>query len=78
MGDDEDLEEWNGMAKEIVSMYRAVWTEVERQFPTLPTEERQRIFSLISPFINNMFTMAMNEDLMEDFAKTSSKRKKKR
>jgi hypothetical protein len=30
MGDDEDLEEWNGMAKEIVSMYRAVWTEVER------------------------------------------------
>jgi len=78
MGDDEDLEEWNGMAKEIVSMYRAVWTEVERQFPTLSTEERQRIFSLISPFINNMFTMAMNEDLMEDFAKTSSKRKKKR
>jgi hypothetical protein len=66
------------MAKEIVSMYRAVWTEVERQFPTLSTEERQRIFSLISPFINNMFTMAMNEDLMEDFAKTSSKRKKKR
>jgi len=68
MGDDEDLEEWNGMAKEIVSMYRAVWTEVERQ----------RIFSLISPFTNNMFTMAMNEGLMEDFAKTSSKRKKKR
>jgi hypothetical protein len=68
MGDDEDLEEWNGMAKEIVSMYRAVRTEVERQ----------RIFSLISPFTNNMFTMAMNEGLMEDFAKTSSKRKKKR
>jgi len=68
MGDDEDLEEWNGMAKEIVSMYRAVWTEVERQ----------RIFSLIFPFTNNMFTMAMNEGLMEDFAKTSSKRKKKR
>ena len=78
MGDDEDLEEWNGMAKEIVGVYRAVWTEVERQFPTLSTEERQRIFSLISPFINNMFTMAMNEDLMEDFAKTNSKRKKKR
>jgi hypothetical protein len=78
MGDDEDLEEWNGMAKEIVRVYRAVWTEVERQFPTLSTEERQRIFSLISPFINNMFTMAMNEDLMEDFAKTNSKRKKKR
>jgi hypothetical protein len=78
MGDDEDLEEWNGMAKEIVGVYRAVWTEVERPFPTLSTEERQRIFSLISQFINNMFTMAMNEDLMEDFAKINSKRKKKR
>jgi dolichyl-phosphate-mannose--protein O-mannosyl transferase len=78
MGDDEGLGEWNMMAKEIVGMYRAVWVEVERQFPTLSAEERVRICSFISPFINNMFAMAVNEGLMEDLTKTSGKRKKKR
>ena len=66
MSDDKGLEEWNMMAREIVSMYRAVWVKVERQFPTLSAEERVRICSVISPFINNMFAMAVNEDLMED------------
>ena len=78
MGDDEGLEEWNMMAREIVGMYRAVWVEVESQFPTLSAEERVRICSFIFPFMNNMFTMAVNEGLMEDLAKTSGKRKKKR
>jgi dolichyl-phosphate-mannose--protein O-mannosyl transferase len=75
---DDDLEEWSMMAKEIVSMYRAVWIEVEHQFPTSSAEERLRICSFISPFINSMFTMAVNEGLMEDLAKTSGKKKKKR
>ena len=78
MSDDEGLEEWNMMAKEIVGMYRAVWVEVERQFPTLSAEERVRICSFIFPFMNNMFTIAANEGLMEDTAKTSGKRQKKR
>ena len=78
MSDNEGLEEWNMMAKEIVSMYRAVWVEVEHQFPASSAEERVRICSLISPFINNMFAMAANEGLMEDLAKTSGKRKKQR
>ena len=78
MSDDECLEEWDMLAKEIVSMYRAVWVEVEHQFPASSAEERVRICSLISPFINNMFAMAFNEGLMEDWAKTSGKRKKKR
>lgn len=78
MGADEGLEEWNVMAKEIVGMYRAVWVEVERQFPTLSAEERARICSFIFPFMNNVFTMAANEGFMEDSAKTSGKRKKKR
>ena len=78
MGDDEGLEEWNMMAKEIVGMYRAVWVEVESQFPTLSAEERVRICSFIFPFMNNMFTMAVNEGVMEDLAKTSGKRRKKR
>jgi dolichyl-phosphate-mannose--protein O-mannosyl transferase len=78
MSDDEGLEEWNVMAKEIVGMYRAVWVEVERQFPTLSAEERVRICSFIFPFMNNMFAMAANEGFMEDLAKTSGKGKKKR
>jgi dolichyl-phosphate-mannose--protein O-mannosyl transferase len=78
MSVDEGLEEWNTMAREIVGMYRAVWVEVERQFPTLSAEERQRLCSFIFPFMNNMFTMAVNEGVMEDLAKTSGKGKKKR
>ena len=49
MSDDEGLEEWNVMAKEIVGMYRAVWVEVERQFPTLSADERQRLCSSYFP-----------------------------
>jgi hypothetical protein len=75
---DDDLEEWSMMAKEIVSMYRAVWVEVERQFPTLSVEERQRICSFIFPFLNHMFAIALKEGFMEDSVKSSGKRKKKR
>ena len=78
MGEDEDLEDLKGLARDIVSMYKAVWDEVERQFPELSIEDRHRIFSLISPFINNMFAMAMKEGAMEDFATTTGKSKKKR
>jgi phage terminase Nu1 subunit (DNA packaging protein) len=77
MSDDEDLEDWSRMAREIVSMYKAVWVEVERQFPTLSVEERQQICSLISPFVNNMFAIALREGFMGDPGKTSRKRKKK-
>jgi hypothetical protein len=78
MCEDEGLEEWNIMAKEIGNVYKRVRAEVERQFPTLPARERQQICSFISPFVNNMFTTAFNEYLKEDLAKTSDKRKNKR
>ena len=77
MGASEDLEDLKVLAGGIVSMYKAVWLEVERQFKELSTEDRHGIFSLISPCINSMFTMAMNEDAMEDFPKTKGKSKKK-
>ena len=78
MGEDEDLREWKELAREIVFTYKVVWDEVERQFPELSIDDRHRIFSLISPCINNMFAMAMNEGAMEDFAKTQDKSKMKR
>jgi hypothetical protein len=78
MGEDEDLEDLKGLARGIVGMYKAVWDEVERQFPELSIEDRHRIFSLISPFINSMFAMAMKEGEMEDSATATGKSKKKR
>jgi hypothetical protein len=78
MSEDEGLEEWSMMAKEIVNMYMAVWVEVERQFPTLSIEERQRICSFIYPFLNNMFAIALKEGFLADSVKSSGKRKKKR
>jgi hypothetical protein len=41
-------------------------------------DNRERIVSLIAPVINNMFNVAMNEDLMENLAKNGDKRQKKR
>jgi len=78
MSEDEDLKILKEMVKEIVFMYKVVWDEVERQFSGLSADNRERIVSLISPVINNMFNVAMNEDLMEDLTKTSGKGKKKR
>lgn len=75
---DEDLEDWSLMAKEIVSLYRAVWVEVERQFPTLSVEQRQQICSLISPFLSHMFAAALREGFMEEQAKGRRKGKRKR
>jgi len=78
MGEDEDLKMLKGVAREITFMYKVVWDEVECQFSGLSADNRERIFSLTPPFINNMFNVAMDEGLMEDFAKPSGKRKKKR
>jgi hypothetical protein len=78
MGEDEDLKELKELAREIVFMHKVVWDEVECQFSGLSADKRERIFSLISPFINNMFAMMMNEGAMEDFAKTQDKSKKKK
>ena len=66
------------MAEEIVGMYKAIWVEVERQFPTCSSEERLRICSFISPLINNMFAVAMDEMVVHDSDKGGAKRKRRR
>ena len=58
-------------------MYRAVWVEVERQFPTLSAEERERICSFIFPFMNNVFTMAVNEGLWKTWLKLVVKERRR-
>jgi len=78
MADSEEFEELKEVAREVVILFKTVWDEVERQFSGLSREEQHRIFSLIAPFITDMLAMAASEDVMEDFAKPSSKRKKRR
>ena len=72
--DQEDLM----MSKGIVSMYRSLWSEVERQFPSLSVEDRFKMCSLIAPLFNNMIFTAFTEKSVEDSDKNSGKRKKGR
>ena len=78
MTDSEELQELKEVAREVVVLFKTVWDEVEHQFSGLSREEQHRIFSLIAPFITDPFAMAAREGVMEDFAKPSSKRKKRR
>jgi len=76
MTDNEEFEELKEGLREMVILFKTVWDEVEHQFSDLSREERHRIFSLIAPFITDIFTMATSESLMEDI--TKPKRKKRR
>ena len=78
MGDDEGLEEWNTMAREIVGMYRAVWVEGGASVPNVICRWASAALFFHISFMNNVFTMAVNEGIMEDVAKTVGKGKKKR
>lgn len=77
MSDEADLEDIQ-MAKNIVGMYKAVWVEIERQFPNCSSEERLKICSFISPLINHMCALACDENLMEDLDKATGKKKRTR
>ncbi len=64
--------------KNMNSVVRKIWDEVEHQFSELPSEERRRIFSLIAPLITDAFAMAARESGTEDASEPVSERKKKR
>ena len=74
----EEFEELKDVIREMVTMFKTVWYEVEHQFSELPREERHRIFSLIAPFITDIFAVAAREGVIEDRSKPVSKRKKRR
>jgi len=74
----EEFEELKETIREMVTMFKTVWDEVEHQFSELPREERHRIFSLVAPCITDIFTMAAREGVMGDIAKPSRKRKKRK
>jgi hypothetical protein len=75
---DKIYDEWKQISREMIIMFKTVWDEIEQQFSGLSIEERFRVFSVVAPFISDMFNMALAEDSMEDMVKPDSKRKKKR
>lgn len=75
---DEEFEELKETIRELVIMFKTVWDEIEHQFSGLSREERFRIFSVVAPFITDIFRMAAREGAIEDMVKADRKRKKKR
>ena len=78
MADDEESEELKETIREFVNVFKTVWDEIEHQFSGSSREERFRVFSVVAPFITDIFSMAAREEMMEDTVKPDSERKKKR
>ena len=78
MADDEGFEELKETIREFVTVFKMVWDEIEHQFSGSSREERFRVFSVVAPFITDIFSMAASEEMMEDTVKPDSERKKKR
>jgi len=76
MAVDEEFEELKEGIREMVILFKTVWDEVEQQFSDLSREEQHRIFSVIAPFITDIFAVVVREGVMGDIVKPSSKRKK--
>ena len=78
MADDEGFEELKETIREFVTVFKMVWDEIEHQFSGSSREKRFRVFSVVAPFITDIFSMAASEEMMEDTVKPDSERKKKR
>ena len=75
---DEGFEELKEIIRESVILFKTVWDEIERQFSGLPKEDRFQVFSIVAPFITDMFCMAAREGAMEETVKPARKTKRKR
>jgi hypothetical protein len=68
----EEVEDFKQMISVFVLFYKIIWSEVEKQFSELPSEEKHKIFSVIAPSIVQMLNLAT-----DDTEETKSKRKQK-
>jgi hypothetical protein len=75
----EELEDFNQMIRMFVLFYKTIWSEVEKQFSELPTEEKHKIYSVIAPSIVGMLNMAADDsNADETHSKPRNRRRKKR
>jgi hypothetical protein len=61
-----------------VSIYKAIWDEVELQFADAPSETRIKIYSSIAPYIGDMVSLSATEYLGEEEEEDSKRKKKKK
>lgn len=72
------LDELKSIIQGEVSVYKAIWDEVERQFADAPAETRIKIYSSIAPYIGDVVTLTATECLEEEEDSTPKKKKKKK
>jgi hypothetical protein len=60
-----------------VSIYKAIWDEVQLQFSDAPEETRIKIYGSIAPYIGDMVTLSATE-CMEDAEEEKEDRKRKK
>jgi len=77
--DKEDMEDLKQMISTITLFYKTVWSEVEKQFSELPSEERHKIFSVIAPSIIQILNMLPDGyDTEETKSKRRNRQRRKR
>jgi hypothetical protein len=77
--DKEEVEDFKQMIGVFVLFYKIVWSEVEKQFSELSTEEKHKVFGVIAPSIVGMLKMTADEsNIDETNPKERNKRRKKR
>ncbi|MEM1545603.1 MAG: hypothetical protein QXY40_04075 [Candidatus Methanomethylicia archaeon] len=69
-----EVEGLRSVVGDMVSMFRAIWEEVDQQFSELNREERYKVFSTIAPILVDML-YAITEDVAETTVKIKKKKK---
>ena len=72
------LDELKSIIQGEVSVYKAIWDEVERQFADAPAETRIKIYSIIAPYVGDVVTLTATECLEEEEEEDSKPKKKKK
>ena len=74
----EEMEDLKQMISMITLFYKTVWSEVEKQFSELPTEERHKIFSAIAPSVVQILNMIPDDyDTEETKPKARNRQRRK-
>jgi hypothetical protein len=71
-------DELQSIIRSEVSLYKAIWAEVERQFADEPAETRIKIYSSIAPYVGDMVTLSSTECLCEEEEEDGKRKKKKK
>ncbi len=71
-------EELKSLIQSEVSVYKAIWDEVELQFADTPAETRIKIYSIVAPFIGDIVTLTATESLEEEEEEDRKPKKNKK